>query len=93
MRRTLFLFLSVLLSLPISAIDNIGICSPDIGTGRFTLIENGLPTTILIDEAEDKGVMIAATNLSEDFGRVSGTAATLAFKANEGRMIIVGTLG
>ncbi len=93
MRRILFLFLSVLLSLPISAIDNIGICSPDIGTDRFTLIENGLPTTILIDEAEDKGVMIAATNLSEDFGRVSGTTATLAFKAKGARMIIVGTLG
>ncbi|NLX73941.1 MAG: glycosyhydrolase [Bacteroidales bacterium] len=92
MRRILFLFLSVLLSWPISAIDNIGICSPDIGADRFTLIENGLPTTILIDEEEDKGVMIAATNLSEDFGRVSGTTATLAFKANEGRMIIVGTL-
>lgn len=93
MRRTLFVFLSVLLSLPILAIDNIGICSPDIGVDRFTLIENGLPTTIMIDEAEDKGVMIAATNLSEDFGRVSGTTATLAFKAKGDRMIIVGTLG
>lgn len=75
------------------AIDNKGITSSELSPERFTLVENGVPTPVLIDEQENVGVMIAAKNLREDFGRVTGQQASLVHAPQGKRMIIVGTLG
>jgi len=86
------ILLSAFITLQAVAIDNKGITYEELNPERFTLLEKGTPTNILIDENEDQGVMIAATNLSEDFGRVSGTNAPLIFLPDNERLIIVGTL-
>ena len=75
------------------AIDNKGITYSELSPQRFTLVENGMPTPVLIDEQENAGVMIAAKNLQEDFGRVTGRQASLVHAPQGERMIIVGTLG
>lgn len=75
------------------AIDNKGITYSELSPERFTLVENGTPTPVLIDEQENAGVMIAARNLQEDFGRVTGQRAPLVHAPQGKRMIIVGTLG
>lgn len=75
------------------AIDNKGITYNELSPERFTLVENGTPTPVLIDEQENAGVMIAARNLQEDFGRVTGQQAPLVHAPQSKRMIIVGTLG
>lgn len=75
------------------AIDNKGITYSELSPERFTLVENGTPTSVLIDEQENAGVMIAARNLQEDFGRVTGQQAPLVHAPQSKRMIIVGTLG
>lgn len=75
------------------AIDNKGITYSELSPERFTLVENGTPTSVLVDEQENDGVMIAARNLQEDFGRVTGQRAPLVHAPQGKRMIIVGTLG
>lgn len=75
------------------AIDNKGITCSELSPERFTLVENGMPTPVLIDEQENVGVRIAAKNLQEDFGRVTGRRAPLVHAPQGERMIIVGTLG
>lgn len=75
------------------AIDNKGITYSELSPERFTLVENGTPTSVLVDEQENAGVMIAARNLQEDFGRVTGQRAPLVHAPQGKRMIIVGTLG
>lgn len=92
MRNLLLVFLSAMTSLQVLAIDNKGITFSELSSDRFTLIENGVPSAILIDEDEDAGVMMAARNLREDFARVSGNPAPLIFEPNGSRLIIVGTL-
>lgn len=92
MRNLLLVLLSAMTSLQVLAIDNKGITFNELSPDRFTLIENGVPGKILIDENEDAGVMIAARNLQEDFARVSGSPAPLLLEPNDSRLIIVGTL-
>ena len=58
--------------------------------GDIQVAGNG-ETTILVDQQDQKGVMIAARNLAEDFGRVTGTNATI-ISSGDAR-IIVGTIG
>ena len=62
-QNTLLALLLVMISLNALAIDNKGITSKELSSNRFTLIENGIPNAILIDEKEDVGVMIATDNL------------------------------
>lgn len=80
------------LCLDAGAIDNKGITFNQLASDRFTLVENGTPNAILIDELEDAGVMIAAKNLQSDFKKVTGKAADLEFEPRAKRMVIVGTL-
>ena len=47
--------------------------------------------TIYVDRNDEKGVMIAAHNLAQDFGRVTGADATLSSDAQA--TIVAGTLG
>ena len=92
MKKIISIVLLTIISLNILAIDNKGITYNQLSPDHFTLIENGIPNSILIDESEDIGVMIAAKNLQQDFARVSGTQASLIFEPNNTRPIIVGTL-
>jgi carbon monoxide dehydrogenase subunit G len=92
MKNFILVLLLAMMSLKILAIDNKKIISNELSSDRFTLIENGNPSTILIDKDEDIGVMIAARNLQDDFFRVSGNRAPLIIEPNENRLIIVGTL-
>lgn len=75
------------------AIDHPGITVPGISQERFTLISDGKPLRLLVDEADNIGVRLASENLSEDFQRVCGRKADIVHSPVEGNMIIAGTLG
>lgn len=75
-----------------NAIDNPGITFPEISSERFTLICDGKPLPLLIDEADNIGVRIAADNLSKDFERVCGQEATVCSVPDSKTMIIAGSL-
>lgn len=92
MKKLLFTILSVIVCYTSVAKDHNGITFYELSPERFTLIENNNPTSILIDIAEDEGVVIAAENLSEDFQRVSGNRAPIINNPNNDRLIIIGTL-
>lgn len=92
MKNCLAALLFVILCLNVQAIDHKGITFTQLVPERFTLVEKGTPNTILVDEQEDIGVMIAAKNLQNDFEKVTGKAAELLFEPGVKRMIIVGTL-
>lgn len=87
-------FVGALMMMPYfaNAIDNPGITVPEISSERFTLISNGNPLPLLIDESDNIGVLIAADNLSKDFQRVCGQAAKICNVSGPKRMIIVGSL-
>lgn len=92
MKKGLVALLLIILCLNAQAIDHKGIIFTQLVPERFTLVENGNPNAILVDEQEDIGVMIATKNLQNDFGKVTGKAAELLFEPGVKRMIIVGTL-
>lgn len=92
MKKCLVALLLIILCLNAQAIDHKGIIFAQLVPERFTLVENGNPNAILVDEQEDIGVMIATKNLQNDFGKVTGKAAELLFEPGVKRMIIVGTL-
>lgn len=92
MKNFILIALLAVVGLKVKAIDHKGITSPLLSSDRFTLIENGKSSTILMDENEDQGVRIAARNLQEDFGRVSGSRAPLIFQPSNSRLVIIGTL-
>lgn len=75
----------------VQAIDHKGITFTQLSPERFTLVAEGEPVSILMDEADEQGVKIAAANLQEDFAKVTGTKAPLLFKADGNRPVIVGT--
>lgn len=76
----------------VKAIDHKGITFNQLSPERFTLLENGNPTAILIDAEDNVAVQIAAGNLQADFQRVCGKKAELVHAPEGKRMIIVGTL-
>ena len=59
------------------ALDHRGIVSDKVPADGFVLISDSKPVSVCVDDRDDKGVKIAASNLSEDFGRVCGTRAPL----------------
>ncbi|MCM1355408.1 MAG: glycosyl hydrolase 115 family protein [Staphylococcus sp.] len=77
---------------PALALDHKGIVS-DSPTGGFPLITGSVPLAICVDNADEKGVRIAAANLADDFGRVCGTKASLSATPEGKRMILAGTVG
>ncbi|MDE6285500.1 MAG: glycosyl hydrolase 115 family protein, partial [Muribaculaceae bacterium] len=79
-------------ALTCAAKDHQGIVSANSAPGRFSLIENSVPASIVVDEAENSAVKIAASNLAADFGRVCGTPADVLSRPAAGRMIIAGTV-
>lgn len=92
--KSVFIFLFVFaFSLKSLAIDHRGITSTELSFARFTLIENGMPVSILIDKDEETGVAIATRNLQNDFLKVSGNKPALLHEArNSSRLVIVGTI-
>lgn len=86
----------LLMATAIFAKDHEGITSSSLGAGRFTLIENSKPTSILISADDKKGVIIAAEALQTDFERVCGTKSslitTLSGIPSSRKTIIAGTL-
>src|SRR5690349_13817071 len=61
--------------------------------GALQLAGSSAPATILVSSDDWPGVSRAATDLSRDFGRVTGKNLTIAASAASGPAIIVGTIG
>ena len=74
------------------AADHKGISYNELSSDRFTLIENGNPISLLLDETDDIGVQIAAKALQNDFKMVSGKEAKLLNEPSEKSVVIIGTL-
>lgn len=72
-----------------SAIDHPGITQPGHPAESFALIADGIPASILVSDADEKGISIAAANLSADFGRVSGRNAPIVGSADGARKLII----
>ena len=81
----------MLSSLTASAVDHRGIASPKIQEGYFTLVENGVPTPIVVDDNDLEGVKIASRTLREDFGRICGATPNIGSEAKWERAIIIGS--
>lgn len=86
------LLLGMLTSYYAVAMDHRGVTFNQLSADRFTLVENGMPNTILIDDSEEAGVKIAAQNLAKDFARVTGNQPSLNGTPTHKRAIIIGTL-
>ncbi len=94
MKFKLLILIAVLtgVNLPLWSIDHPGITFKTLSSDRFTLVDKGLPIPVLLDENEDKGVVIATENLINDFYKVSGNRSTKLFTPQKGRIIIIGQL-
>lgn len=92
MKKVLTIIASILCLTYAQARDHEGIVSSDLGAGKFTLIQNAKPTSILISPDDKKGIRIAAENLQADFARVCNNRAELLTADAKGRCIIVGSL-
>lgn len=101
--KQLFFLCLLAAAVPVMAIDHPGITTSDLGADAFTLIQQGTPTTIIVDDKDNPAVQIAVKNLQEDFRRVCGQAATVTDNAerqtkttpatiHEQRAIIIGSL-
>ena len=72
----LFLLAACLLfSVPAAALDHPGLAERRSASGRFSLVEKGVPAAVVTDPADKRGVLIAAETLREDFARVCGVKA------------------
>lgn len=60
--------------------------------GDMSIVNADVPSSIIIDEADDEAVKIAASTLSEDFGRICGTNAKVISSLTDDQNIIVGTM-
>lgn len=92
-KRVSMLMLSLALLLTSAwAADNKGIAFDQLSTERFTLIENGNPVSLLLEETDDIGVRIAAKALQNDFKMVAGKEAQLFNEPTSKKCVIIGTL-
>lgn len=91
--KTLLALASIALSATGSyAIDHPGITSTGHSAKTFPMITDGTPTAILISDKDERGISIAANNLSSDFGRVTGKKAKITDEiGNNDKLIIAGT--
>lgn len=94
MMKRFFVAVTALLTMMVSiyAADHKGISFNELSSERFTLIENGNPISLLLDETDDIGVQIAAKALQNDFKMVSGKEAKLLNEPSEKSVVIIGTL-
>ncbi|NLA95055.1 MAG: glycosyhydrolase, partial [Bacteroidales bacterium] len=92
-KNSIFLLcIAALATIPLKAMDNKGISFTELSLDRFTLIDNGRPATILVDESDKTGVLIALKALQQDFKAVSGTEAPVIYEPGQGKPIIIGTI-
>ncbi|MDE6457041.1 MAG: hypothetical protein K2L31_00395, partial [Muribaculum sp.] len=91
MRTILSLFITAICTLASSAAEQFITFQPAKGDD-FAIVDNSRPVAIYVDPAADDAVKIAAKSLAADFGRVSGTDATL-MDTPKSNCIIVGTIG
>ena len=94
MMKKLFLALVaiVMMVANVNAADHKGISYNELSSDRFTLIENGNPISLLLDETDDIGVQIAAKALQNDFKMVSEKEAKILNEPSEKSVVIIGTL-
>jgi hypothetical protein len=76
----------------IFGLDHKNISFDNLSSDRFTLIENGEPVNILIDNNDNIGITLAATNLQNDFNKVSGKKPEILQYPSGKRLIIAGSL-
>lgn len=76
----------------VNAADHKGISFNELSSDRFTLIENGNPISLLLDETDDIGVQIASKALQKDFKMVSGKETKILNEPSEKSVVIIGTL-
>lgn len=92
MKHLLFIIL-LTVAQNIAAIDHKGITSFNATCEGFYLINNAHPIDILVDPADNKGVIIAANNLQADFERVCGNKPAIKNEIPQtSRLVIAGTL-
>ncbi|MBO6064407.1 MAG: glycosyl hydrolase 115 family protein [Bacteroidales bacterium] len=88
-KTNLFLLAAcLLLTVPATALDHPGLSECRTAPGRFSLVEKGVPAAVVTDPADQRGVLIAAETLREDFARVCGVKAP----TQGARMIYAGTM-
>lgn len=83
MKQLLALFLVVVGFSAALALDNPGITRFESLPDAISLVADGQPLPILISKNEDKGILRAARNLAEDFGRVTGTVPAILHSPKE----------
>lgn len=62
------------------------------GTGGFIWIKDGSACPIIVDEAEDKGVLRAVANLQSDAERVTGVKPESGHASSSNRVFIIGSI-
>lgn len=75
-----------------TASPHINLTDSQLSIDRFTLIENGIPHDILLDEKEDIGIRLAVQNLQNDFSKVAGNKPNLLLSPSSKPFILVGSL-
>lgn len=90
-RRIFTALIALVAAMSMHAIDHPGITVPSIENDNFILVQDGVPTPILFDINDQKGISHAVTNLCNDFTMVCGTAPSALHLPKGKRIIIVGT--
>lgn len=76
----------------LSASPHTTLTSNQLSPDRLTLIENGIPNDLLLDEKEDIGIQIAVQNLQNDFAKVAGNKPKLLQAPTSKPIILIGSL-
>lgn len=88
-----FLSLALLLAtFTAQAIDHPKATLPVVSADRFTLVEDGRPNPIFVSSGENTAILRAASNLVEDFERVTGVKPAMSENGKAERAIIIGSL-
>lgn len=92
MKKIISVLFSVFcLSFNAASIDHPQAVLPVLSQERFTLVDDGKPISILIAPDEDKAILRAASDLCQDFCRVTGVEPYLGAEVVADRMIIIGS--
>lgn len=92
MKKIISVLFSVFcLSFNAASIDHPQAVLPVLSQERFTLVDEGKPISILIAPDEDKAILRAASDLCQDFCRVTGVEPYLGAEVVADRMIIIGS--
>lgn len=94
MRKIVLLLFCFVMTLSVKAKDHEGIVTENLNAGGFALISQSKPVGLIVADSDNKGVLIAAQNLQNDFERVCGNKAQLFNSPTAGttRYVIAGTL-